>query len=193
MHIAHTAALTNVSLCHWSSSLPPAMWRSMFLGKKQAEEAFRAKCLAGEGEVVVCAATTGLHTLNLKAGKAGQWSSYQLSAVQKDSLRLSGDVAEVRLEGGEVVKKLEVSSGSLSQVITGQGAVLEAGCGVTVSQPCQTEGRDGQGYCDTRSLPPSASSPPRTRSPTAWRRGGAGSWRPGPSVKTPMWCKWSSS
>lgn len=110
-----------------------------------------AKCLAGEGLVLVCAATKGLHTLDLKAGKAGRWNSHQLTAVQKDSLRLSGDVAEVMLEGGEVVKKLEVSSGSLSQVITGQGAVLEAGCGVTVSQPCETEGRDGQGqgYCDT--------------------------------------------
>ena len=110
-----------------------------------------AECLPAEGLVLVCAGNKGLHTLDLKAGQSGVWSSHQLTAVQKESLRVSGSVAEVRLEGGEVVKKLDVTTGSLSQVITGQGAVLEAGCGVTVSQPCLTEGRDGEGlgYCDT--------------------------------------------
>ena len=109
-----------------------------------------AQCRAGEGLVVVCAGSKGLHSLDLNAGKSASWTSHRLSGVKSLTLRVSGDVAEVELEGGEVVKRLTVSSGKMTSVMTGQGVELEAGCGVTVSQQCQTEGRDehGAGYCD---------------------------------------------
>jgi len=108
-------------------------------------------CRAEAGQVLVCAGSKGLHSLDLTTGKSAAFTSHLIRGVRSNTLRLTADIAEVELEGGEVVKKLSVSSGKLSEVVTGQSVVLEAGCGVTVTQQCHTEGRagDGAGYCDS--------------------------------------------
>ena len=112
-----------------------------------------AVCRAGEGLSLVCAGSKGLHSLLLSEAKSAGWKSHRLTGVKSQTLRLSGDVAEVELEGGEVVARLTVSSGTVSSVMTGPGVQLEAGCGLTLSQTCETEGRDeaGHGYCSSYS------------------------------------------
>ena len=104
------------------------------------------KCGVSEDLVLVCAASTGLHTLDL--GEQGGWDTKELVGVKVDSIIVKGTHAEVVTSAG--LARLNTNTGKVEQVEKGMTVSRFAGCGgVEVTQECVAEGRDssGQAYC----------------------------------------------